>query len=353
MKPDMKCIKKFLNKIFSVVGKNSPYKLDDFVRVLLDAVEHNDFTNNTCVRVGGPTGETVFSRLKDASFDKIKTAFYVILDKIFFHLKRMLRNRKVGLCFDTTDEPFYGKVEGFWIHAYQPVRGSTGCFKYITLSCTDGNTKFILGSLPVPIGANIAAMVKELLERAKHYVHVDIALFDRGFDDYRLIETLQKLSIRHQILWCKHKWTTHIFNKMKNGEIKEVNRQGIYSRDKTKYEVLAKFVLIKRYKRNKKSKAYNWVFCTNTRQKSQHHYVDKYRKRWNIETTFRVLDNIQIKTTTKNEIIRYFINMFCCLIYNLWKLQNIINNPFYITLKNFVANTISKLIKNNFQILDG
>ena len=67
-----KCLKRFLKDIFFVVGRNSPYQLNDFVQVLLDAVEHTDFTNNTCVRVGGPTGETVFSRLKEADFERIK-----------------------------------------------------------------------------------------------------------------------------------------------------------------------------------------------------------------------------------------------------------------------------------------
>ena len=49
-----KWIKKFLKNIFCVVGRNSPYQLNDFVHVLMDAVEHTDFTNNTCVRIGGP-----------------------------------------------------------------------------------------------------------------------------------------------------------------------------------------------------------------------------------------------------------------------------------------------------------
>ncbi len=78
-------------------------------------------------------------------------------------------------------------------------------------------------------------------------------------------------------------------------------------------------------------------------KKSQHSYVDKYRKRWGIETAFRVLDNIQIKTTTKNPIIRHFINMFCCLVYNLWKIANILECQ--ITLKNFVAYIVEQILQ--------
>ena len=338
-----KAVKNFLKQIFFVVGSNSPYKLDDFVRVLLDAIEHTDFTNNTCVRVGGPTGETVFSRLKDADFDKIKNAFYDAMERVLVVVKRLLRNRKVALAFDITDEPYYGKVGGLYIHPYRPVRGSTGCFKFLTVSCVHNENKMILGSLPVRIGADIVGLVIELATQAKHFVHPELLLFDRGFDDYRLIEALRAAGLRYHILWRKNKWTTKVFKTMKRGEIREVNREGTYSRDKSKYKIQIRFVLIKKYKRYKKGKTYDWVFATNTRQESQRFYVDKYRKRWGIETAFRVLDNIQIKTTTKNEIIRYFINIFCCLIYNLWKITNILEC--HTTLKNFVVN-ITAHIKN-------
>jgi putative transposase len=344
----------FLKQIFCVVGRNSPYNINDFVRILLDAAEHMDFTNNTCVRVGGPSGETVFSRLNGADFEKIKSAFYSTLGRILVLVKRQLRNRQAAFCFDLTDEPYYGKVKGLWIHPQKPAQGSTGCFKYITLSCTDRNVKFILGSLPVRIGADIAGHVTELVNIARQFINPEIVLFDRGFDDYRLVEALQKAGLRYQILWRKHKWSKKAFRMMKRGEMKEVCRIGTYSRNKSKNKVNVRFVIIKSYKRYKNSKAYNWVFCTNTRQRSQHFYVDKYRKRWNIETTFRVLDNIQIKTTTTNEIIRYFINIFCCLMYNLWKISSILD--YSITLKNFVVRSlecIKEIISIEQQTPDG
>jgi putative transposase len=349
-----KCLKNFLKDIFCVVGSNSPYQINDFVHVLLDAVEHIDFTNNTCVRVGGPTGETVFSRLKDTDFEEIKSAFYSVLESLLPALKRRLRNRRIILAFDLTDEPYYGKVQGLWIHPQKPARGSTGCFKFITVSCADRSTKFILGSLPVMVGADIVELVIELVKQARQFITPEIILFDRGFDDYRLVEALQQAGVRYQILWRKNKWTAKIFKKIKRGEMMEVNRTGTYSQDKSKHQVNLRFVLIKKYKRYKRSKAYNWVFCTNTRQKSQHFYIDKYRKRWNIETTFRVLDNIQIKTTTKNEVIRYFINMFCCLVYNLWKVSNVLERPS--TLKNFVAEAVERvksILKFSHHVPDG
>ena len=336
--PIDKWIKKYLKDIFYGVGRNSPYQLNDFVHVLMDAVEHTDFTNNTCVRIGGPTGETVFSRLQKADFEKIKIAFFEVLKPIYNLFKRLLRNRKVALAFDITDEPFYGKIGGFWIHAEQPVRGCTGCFKFLTISVVNRDNKLILGSLPVSRGADIVELIRELLQQAQTFVHPEILLFDRGFDNLELLACLQEAHVRYQILWRKQAWATKILKKMKRGEVKEVTKVRKYSKDKSKYTVKVCYVFIKKYRRFANGKAYDWVFATNTRQKSQHFYVDKYRKRWGIETVFRVLDNIQIKTTTKNEVIRYFINLFCCLVYNLWKIFCVLEQK--ISLKNFVVRIV-------------
>jgi len=333
-----KYLKNFLKDIFCVVGRNSPYQLKDFVHVLMDAVEHTDFTNNTCARIGGPTGETVFSRFKDADFEKIKNSFFQILKRIYPLFKGFLRNRHVALAFDITNEPYYGKIGGLWIHAEQPLRGCTGCFKFLTMSAVNRDNKLILGSLPVPRGANIVSLILELLQQAKTFVYPEMLLFDRGFDNLELIASLQEAKVKYQILWRKQAWATKILKKMKRGEVKEVTKFRKYSKNKSTYKVKVRYVFIKQYRRFTKGKAYNWIFATNTRQKSKHFYVDKYRKRWGIETIFRVLDNIQIKTTTKKETIRYFINMFCCLVYNLWKISYVLEQK--TSLKNFVFSIV-------------
>lgn len=328
-------IKKFLKQIFCGVGKNSPYDNDDFAHILTDAAEHEDFVNNAAKRVDGPTGETVFSRLQDADFERIKAAFYALLAAVWPLVKRFFRNRKVALAFDVTEDPYYGKVDGLWVHGQQPIRGTTGCFKYLTVSIVDGDGRFVLGSLPVRIGADVAAMVSELLEHTRTLVRTETLLFDRGFDSYRLIEALQKTGLHYQILWRKDKWTKKVLKKMKRGQHKEIVAMKTYSHKKSKHKLMVRFVFIKRYRRYRKAKAYDWVFATNVRYKWNHLYVDKYRMRWGIETLFRVLDRIGIKTTTKSEVIRYFLHIFCCVLYNLWKYACAFGCM--LSLKNFAA----------------
>ncbi|MBI3033296.1 hypothetical protein HYY69_07505 [Candidatus Woesearchaeota archaeon] len=69
------CLNRDSNDIFCGVSCNSPYKNNDILHVLADAAEHVDFINNTTHRIDGPTGETVFSRLKYTNFEEIKQFF--------------------------------------------------------------------------------------------------------------------------------------------------------------------------------------------------------------------------------------------------------------------------------------
>lgn len=63
----------------------------------------------------------------------------------------------------------------------------------------------------------------------------------------------------------------------------------------------------------------------------------RYKKRWGIETIFRVTDDIRIYTTSTNPLIRHLLFMFTCYVYNIWKFfQFFIEGEF--TLANFCVN---------------
>ena len=159
----------FLKYIFCVVGQNSPYKLIEFLHILITAALTNDFVNNTCNKLKpAPNGQTVFNRLFECTHEKIEYAFNHIMEQLLKKIKVTLRNRKYILAFDTTYEPFYGDLNSnpFWIHEYKPVKGCNGCFIFITCSIVVGQKRFILGDLPVPIGWNKADYIERTLKNS-------------------------------------------------------------------------------------------------------------------------------------------------------------------------------------------
>ncbi len=322
----------FLKYIFCVIGQNSPFEIVDFLHVLITAALTNDFVNNTTLKLQpAPNGQTVFNRLFDCTHEKIETAFNMIMESIAKKMKVMLRNRRAVLAFDTTYEPFYGNISSnpFWIHEYKPVNGCNGCFIFITCSIVVGERKFTLGVLPVPFGWNQADYVEKLIKLARKYVAIEACLFDRGFDSYELIARLKKLKVGFQILWKKDKkretWLTQEIKKLKPREMKVyIKENGYFCKHKTKYYVRTRFIIIKQYKWRDDEQAYDWVFATNRKLKSQMWYIRGYKCRWGIETSYRVTDEVRIKTTTLDEVKRYFLFAFGCLLYNLWKFANLL-----------------------------
>jgi putative transposase len=278
-----------------------------------------------------PNGQTVFNRLLDCTHEKIGYSFNAIMESICRVIKQSLRNRKAIIAFDTTYEPFYGDISSnpFWIHEYKPVNGCNGCFIFITVSIVVGQSKLILGVLPVPLGWNKADYVEKLVGQARKYVAIDACLFDRGFCDYELIARLKSLRVNYQILWKidrkKETWLTRELKKLRPREITEfVKEDGYFHKHKSKHYVKARFVIIKQYKYKEDNKAFDWVFATNRKLKSQMWYIRSYKCRWGIETSYRVTDEARIRTTTINEVKRYFLFVFSCLLYNLWKFANLL-----------------------------
>ena len=326
-----KWLKSFLKQIFFVVGGNSPYGLAEFLHILVTASLTKDFVNNTTAKLQpAPIGETVFNRLIGCTHKKIELAFNSIMELLCKRAKQFLRNRKAILAFDTTYEPFYGNVSSnpFWIHEYKPVNGCNGCFIFITVSIVVGESKLILGVLPVPIGWNHADYVEKLIRLARKYVVIEACLFDRGFCDYELIARLKKLRVRYQILWKKdtkkETWLTKELKKLKPKELKVfIKEDGYFHKNKTKYYVRTRFVIIKQYSYKDDKHPYDWVFATNRKLKSQMWYIRGYKCRWGIETSYRVTDEVRIKTTTLDKVKRYFLFVFGCLLYNLWKFANL------------------------------
>jgi len=339
------------------VGQNSPYKLVEFLHILVTAALTNDFVNNTCNKVKpAPNGQTVFNRLLGCTHEKIEYAFNHIMEQLLKKIKVVLRNRKQVLAFDTTYEPFYGDLNSnpFWIHDYRPVKGCNGCFTFITCSIVVGQKKFILGVLPVPRHWNKADYVEKLIRLARRYIVIEACLFDRGFVDYELIHRLKTLRVCYQIFWKKdtkrETWLTKELDKLKPEEMEEYIKDNAYSyRNKTKYYVRTRFIIIKQYKWKEDEQAYDWVFATNRKMKSKSSYIKGYKCRWGIETSYRVTDEVRIKTTTLDEVKRYLLFAFSCLLYNIWKFANLFLKA-KVTFATFVfvffENVVKELKKN-------
>lgn len=132
---------------------------------------------------------------------------------------------------------------------------------------------------------------------------------DRGFYGFRVIDLLQTRRLKYIVLAPKKKEYQEI---LERGD--GIHRYtSTYSDDKTVKEISFNFAVVRGYL------GYDWLFATNIKLEDIHGYVHTYKKRWGIETTFRVQDEVEVKTKTRDMRVRYFLFLFEALVYDLWQ----------------------------------
>ena len=343
-------IVRFAKDVFEEYKRKNAVTITNISVALIEAALGSAFVNESCKSTGEISKSQIIYRKLDLSLNEIEFKFRENANKFLNLLKIYSRNRKFILSFDETEDPFYGKFnkaeDNLYLHdLIYETKGAKYCYKYLTLAITCNNgIRYILDGMILKRGDYIEDYVYDMIKFVKDKILIEVVLFDRGFG-WGVIYKLKELKVNYMVFWKKQgSWYKKYFDKMKDGEFCELTKSYKYPRNKTNYKINSKFVLIKQHEY--KNKKYDWIYATNLNLKSARKYVMRYKKRWGIETIFRVTDDIRIYTTSTNPLIRYFLFMFTCFVYNVWKFfQSYIGKEF--TLANFCMNMDKFMIEKD------
>ncbi len=233
--------------------------------------------------------------------------------------KRRLFEKYVAVAIDVHEIPYYGEINNPFIMGCKHKNGTSYCYKYATIDIVEKNQRFTLKAIPLtPLSNDNATIVRELLHHAMKYVHVKYVLLDRGFFSVDVLKTLEGLKLKY------------IMPAVKNDKIKQVLKN---NSDKTSYFLKytmrsgkkeATFNLMVKY--DEKDKEY-YTFATNFEivyKDDIKCIAEMYRKRWGIETGYRVKKDFLAITTTECYIVRMLYFMISVILYNFWLLCNLI-----------------------------
>lgn len=341
-------VERFTKNIIKKVRKNeiSPCQI---ASTLITAALSLCFVNESCKSSGQVSkSQVIYRKLDGKTMRDIHQWFQGCTLGFLQKLKMFNRNRLFILSFDTTKEAFYGDAskaeDKMYLHKGSIAKGSGYYYEYLTVAITCNVTaKYILDGVMVPVGCYIEDYIYEVTKFVIGQLPVKVVLYDRGFGAWGVIYKLKKLKVKYLIFWKKQgDWYKEHFDELEDGECKIINRESKYNRDKTNHKVNSNFVLIKQLEYDEKK--YDWIFATNLKKNTAEFYVKIYKKRWGIETIYRVTDNIRIYTTSTDSIIRYFLFMFTCLVYNIWKFYQLFLGEDF-TLANFKINMITFMIE--------
>lgn len=274
---------------------------------------------NTYVETVGDKADTLYRRIKESPISMTTYAYLNYIKRLSAKLK--LNEKETVLAFDYTDEDFYGDVQGFDIHGWTGKDAITGHFKFLTCSIISDDIpeKIPLISIPIMIGHYKSSVILHCLSLIKDYIgEIKLILFDRGFYDKDLMYELTKLNYPYLIFVPKHKDKKEILYPMKIEEQIAIYNEFTVNKNQSKYPGENILIFLKQIYDPRSEKNYDWVFATNVEEVLLENLVVTYKKRWRIETQFRVQDEAKIKCKSKEMKIRYFFFLFEQLLQTIW-----------------------------------
>jgi hypothetical protein len=234
---------------------------------------------------------------------------------------KALRFGRVKVAIDVTEDPYWGEHGSYNTRAKVHEK-SNESWQYINLSIVE--PKFIpLMSIPYRQIDNLTKLSIDLLEYLRTLpLRVNLVLFDRGFYIAELIDYLENKKGKRPLPYL-------IFvpkNEAIKRYIEQTEKLGIfrhemhYKMKKSGWRTKTTIVICKQIWNKRLRKKLDWCFATN--QRASLKLVRTYRKRWNIETGFRIQDEVQIKSKSSNPLIRYFYHLLSMLMILVWKISN-------------------------------
>ena len=307
-------LKHFINNSLGLNPKTNKISGFELLCPILDAAAYN-----TYIETVGNKADTLYKRTKEGVTEMVAYSYLDYIKRL--SQKFNWKEKDVILAFDYTDEDFYGDVQGFSIHGWTGKNGVTGKFKFLTCSIVSDEIpeKIPLMSIPISMGHYKSYAVTYCLNLIKEYIgKINLILFDRGFYDKDLMYELSQDKFPYLIFVPKHKDKKEILYPLEKDEKVAIYNELKVNKNKSKYSGENILVFLKQIYDAKSEKEYDWVFATNMEEIELSNMIQTYKKRWRIETGFRVQDDATIKCKSKEMKIRYFLFMFQQILQTQW-----------------------------------
>ena len=105
---------------------------------------------------------------------------------------------------------------------------------------------------------------------------------------------------------------------MQVGEKKKILYEFTVNKEKTVFRGETTLAFLKQIFDKKSEKFYDWAFATNQSTINLDYIIPTYKKRWRIETGFRVQDEARISSKSIDPRIRFFFFAYEQILQLLW-----------------------------------
>jgi hypothetical protein len=344
-----------LFSIFNIITlpAEANYSYQEFLNVLIHAATSStnsleSASNDLRSKIPGiriPSADTIFNYIKSNSTDYILSSFRKINNEIFEMMN--LKNDVHDIAVDFHDKAYYGSRDTPYIRGIKPKNGTSWGFSFCTLDII-GNSKLTLDVIDINgLSKDYSVLMESLFERVeKMGVKVGTVYMDREFFNRKVISKIDEHKLDFVIAAKSNKKIKSILEKhtKENGNTSTVFEYNFQGEEPT-FNIVAMWDQEKGY----------ILFATNKKVSSIDIFVKKipeeYRKRWNIETGYRVKNDFKIRTCSKSPVARTLFFVVQCIMYNILNvLKSILDITAY-QMKSVINQDIIKAVTEGIESL--
>ena len=231
-------------------------------------------------------------------------------------LPQQLQVRGLEAAIDEHDEPFYGKSSDFegYVCRGMAQAGTTRFFRIYSLYVIYRQMRLTLAVAFARPEVKVVTIVSQLLQRAKELkLRIDVLYLDRGFCSTSVIAYLETAQ-QPTVLACPIRGKAGGSRQLCRG--RKSYRTRYTFTDGTSVDMAVVATLMPNKDKKLRRKWLLFVLIALDWQPST--VYRRYRTRFGIETSYRILRRVRIKTTSRNPALRFFLLGFALLLVNAW-----------------------------------
>lgn len=227
--------------------------------------------------------------------------------------------KKYEFAIDFTNDPYYGGIDSSnesYVIRSQAKKSTNSFYSYVSLSIINRNERYTLSVLPVEKGKTKVDYLTHFIDLIKDlHFNIKVLCLDREFYSVDVFEFLQ------------NKWIPHIIPVVRKGkEIKQLligrkARSAEYiMKNPQKKEVQLDIVIDVKYLKGKRNKngCENLGFVVYGLKWKPRKVSTVYRRRFAIESSYRMRNIVKPRTSTRDVTFRYFFALVSFLLRNEW-----------------------------------
>jgi len=319
-----------LNAFVQVVRQNLPLELkktritaEDILYVLAYANVHRMSIASACQELqDAPSGNRLREVLVEALPDR--AGLQRRLNRIYhqqLHPSLLKGRRDYNIAIDLTLIPYHGQPyeDKKEIVRGAPKSGTTHFHGYATVSIVRDHRRYVVALRFIEYGEALAEIVRWLIKRLKSLkIRIRRVFLDKGFCSKPVFKVLNQ----HQL-----SYVTPIPVRGKSGGVRRLfqgkSRKTTYTFESPKYgPYTVQAVVVKRYSKGRygrhKSKWFAYAVAGLSAGCLPAQVFELYRQRFGIESSYRQMNLVRARTSTRNPVIRLLLVGLAFILFNLY-----------------------------------